>query len=362
MGSPVPAWAVSQIFLSGDLLTSVFSTLELEDCQAARVCLAWHEAWIATREGRRGLRDAMMPAASTFLSGFDGRPLPDSMCLVADPDGEFLLVGKTNNGAFGGAFIIMDAVGRTAFKGRSLHVAKLAAFVSMNRIYTVRRDADDKARLFSYALANGFPMVAENAIDLSSSSQDLNLYEPAPAAGLLFGIASSTADYDDGQQIDEIVAFDAHTLEFRCRFGKDVFAKSVDAMAVVGEELYVAERQRGCLQVFSLAGEHLRTIARGDWRQPGNLLHFDGRLYLVECDGDDEDHGDDVEEQNKAEKDWSEDRKAAGMRIFVLNLQGETLQVWKPAGNDFDYINGMYVLGRKLLVSTNASFFALKGL
>ena len=44
-------------------------------------------------------------------------------------------------------------------------------------------------------------------------------------------------------------------------------------------------------------------------------------------------HGREHEEvlvDHTEEEDWSlEDRKVSGRRIFVLNLQGETLQVWK---------------------------------
>ena len=116
-------------------------------------------------------------------------------------------------------------------------------------------------------------------------------------------------------------------------------------MALVGDELYVGDDAPGRLKVFSLAGAHLRTI-RGEWAEPYQLLHVDGRLYLSEF----EDTGD------------------TGHRIFVLTPQGETLQVWKPGEGEEPVT--MAVLGRRLLVMTrpvdetsvSPKLIALKGL
>ena len=155
------------------------------------------------------------------------------------------------------------------------------------------------------------------------------------------------------------------TASFAPRFGKSVIAKEALAMAVVGDELYVAEMQRGCLHVFSLAGEHLRTIPRGDWRQPIHLLHYNGRLYLRERAGDEEDHEGDEEEKSKAKEDWSEERRAAGKRIFVLTPQGETLQVWNTTSKEGEggeeeipYVQRMQFFGRKLIVRVGAGRYA----
>ena len=318
---PVPAWATTQIFLSGDLLPAIFATLEMEDCAAARVCSAWHETWTATDEGRRGLRDAELPACDDFDI--------EDYC-ASSPDGDFLCHTKN------GRLTIADASCRTVFTGQT---GMLPDIVSMGRLY---ESNDNWIR--SYAIADGLPMVAEHIEEEGRYGGFLSL-TLATAAGLLFAIGYPD-DYDNGE-VDEIVAFDAITLEVRNRFGKSVIAKEALAMAVVGDELYVAEKQRGCLHVFSLAGEHLRTIPRGDWRQPSQLLHYDGRLYLCEHPGDEEDHEGDEEEKSKANEDWSEERRPAGKRIFVLTPQGETLQVWSMHGSR---VWSMLLFGRKLLV------------
>ena len=311
----VPAWAVSQIFLSDDLLPWMFATLEMKDCAAASVCSAWRAAWIATEEGRRGLRHVEMPAF-----GYDIAEMP----IASSPAGDILC--HSNNDTL----TVVDAACRAVFTCQG---AKLPFLVSSCRLYELHQSNHIK----SYAMADDLPQIAEHIDDRYDGFTSLTL-----AAGLLFAIGFPY-EYADGA-VDEIVALDAETLVVRARFGKSVFAIEANGLAVIGDELYAAEKQRGCLQVFSLAGEHLRTIARGGWRQPDELLHYDGRLYLTEYAGLDEEHDDDEEE----EADWSEDRKAAGRRIFVLTPQGETLQVWKSPGGEF--LGPMHLFGRKLLV------------
>ena len=68
------------------------------------------------------------------------------------------------------------------------------------------------------------------------------------------------------------------------------------------------------LQVFSLAGEHRRSIT-GEWNRPAGLCFVKDRLYLVE-EADEED-----EEGELA-------YPLQGRRIFVLSLQGDILQVY----------------------------------
>ena len=86
-------------------------------------------------------------------------------------------------------------------------------------------------------------------------------------------------------------------------------------MVVAGEELFVCDTWNNRLQVFSLAGEHRRSIT-GEWDRPEALSYVKDRLYLIEMAGDEEDEeGELINPQ-------------AGRRIFVLSLQGETLQVY----------------------------------
>merc|ERR1712232_492099 len=86
-------------------------------------------------------------------------------------------------------------------------------------------------------------------------------------------------------------------------------------MGVVGEELFVCDSNNDRLQVFSLAGEHRRSIT-GKWKRPLALCFVKDRLYLVEeADTEEDDNGNLI-------------YPLRGRRIFVLSLQGETLQVY----------------------------------
>ena len=86
-------------------------------------------------------------------------------------------------------------------------------------------------------------------------------------------------------------------------------------MAVAGEELFVCDYGNDRLQVFSLAGEHRRSIT-GEWKRPLALCFVKDRLYLIEeQDYDRDDEGELI-------------NPLAGRRIFVLSLQGDVLQVY----------------------------------
>ena len=80
-------------------------------------------------------------------------------------------------------------------------------------------------------------------------------------------------------------------------------------MGCLTRELFVCGFGNDRLQVFSLAGEHRRSIT-GEWTLPQYLCCVKDRLYLVEqyIDGD-------------------EAYESQGRRILVLSLQGDILQV-----------------------------------
>ena len=120
--------------------------------------------------------------------------------------------------------------------------------------------------------------------------------------------------YEEDDTQDEIVALDAQTLQPRHRFGLSLLNYAC-GVAVVGEELFVCDTGNDRLQVFSLAGEHRRSIT-GEWKRPLSLCFVKDRLYLVEkADVDEDGEGELV-------------NPLRGRRIFVLSLQGETLQVY----------------------------------
>ena len=116
------------------------------------------------------------------------------------------------------------------------------------------------------------------------------------------------------KQYEEIIALDAQTLQPRYRFGL-LLLDFACGMVVVGEELFVCDTSNDRLQVFSLAGEHRRSIT-GEWKRPTGLCLVNDRLYLVEEVNSDEDY--------EGELFYP----LCGRRIFALSLQGDTLQVY----------------------------------
>ena len=112
---------------------------------------------------------------------------------------------------------------------------------------------------------------------------------------------------------DEIVALDAQTLEPRHRFGLSLLDEA-KGMAVRGEELFVCDSGNDRLQVFSLAGEHRRSIT-GEWKRPAGLCFVNGRLYLVE----------ESQELYEDEDESEPHDPLRGRRIFVLTSEGEKL-------------------------------------
>ena len=88
---------------------------------------------------------------------------------------------------------------------------------------------------------------------------------------------------------NEIIALDAQTLQLRHRFGLS-HLNSVGGMVVAGEELFVCDTWNDRLQVFSLAGEHRRSIT-GEWKRPLTLCFVKDRLYLLEEYDDEDDDG-----------------------------------------------------------------------
>jgi len=132
-------------------------------------------------------------------------------------------------------------------------------------------------------------------------------------SGLLFCLIFE----ETGDHRDEIVVLDAQTMQLRHRFGRGLL-DDVRQLAVGGDELYVCDAGNHRLQVFSLTGEHRRSVT-GEWRSPQSLCFARDRLYLIEQDPTEEDEDED--------EDTTGDTNLQGRRILVLSLQGDILQV-----------------------------------
>jgi len=175
------------------------------------------------------------------------------------------------------------------------------------------------------SLTHGGTQVAESNTDKWISSFVLG------PGGLLFCTLYEPGDPEQG----EIVALDAQTLQPSHRFGLSLL-NDVCGLAVVGEELFVCSYGNDRLQVFSLAGEHRRSIT-GEWKRPLALCFVKDRLYLVENANDEGEEGELVD-------------PLQGRRIFVLSLQGDTLQVYTNSVEGQFFDDSLCYFDGKLLV------------
>lgn len=323
LATPVPEWATASIFLSPDLLTSIFSSLDIEDCAVARSCKLWHRCWLDSDDFRRGLR-------------------ADSKCVLHQPEFEHGVHVERIIGPPSGAwFCLLVEMQDPNFEEAPL-CAVYMADSSMSRV-------QDMHKLVSHGVVRGCAteeklyMSVKNRVTCYSASfvhqlqghanltvQTRAFAEMALApAGTLF-----VAAYDrlGGLGEDEVCALDPSTLAIRYKFGRGMFLCHIQGLAVDDESVYVGDDATLKIIVFNLAGERLREIC-GSWSIPCELCYFDGRLYLLE--------------------DWrvGSSKSDVGKRILTLKTSGEQLGVWESGGHA---ARNIVVAGRRLVITLHA--------
>jgi len=288
---PLAQRAVEGVLLSSDLLPPhLLAPLQLEDCAAAAVCSRWAEDWKATGEGWRRLRKVDFP--QDLLPHW-----PYSMAVIPGDD-EYIDELVVQSGSM--AHILGRGMRKiTSFK---LPTSSGTIAASEEFLYVTGRGRIIPGRITS---------LTHDGIEVATWEDQKCIGRPVLGPdGLLFCMICNSADYG----YDEIVALDAETLQPRHRFGHSTLYEAC-SMVVVGEELFVSNYDDDGLQVFSFTGEHRRSIT-GEWKRPLDLCFVKDRLYLIE------DHdGNEVDEQGELIY------PLVGRRIFVLSLQGDTLQV-----------------------------------
>ena len=295
---PLPQWAVEGVLLSSDLVPHLLAPLQLEDGVAAAVCSRWAEGWKATSEGRRRLRKVALDFPRDLL----GVPALDMAAL-----GDELVV---ISGDYHTDITTVCLFGRDLSSGTTFYLPTMFAEVAASEEFIYACDSlgfDEGIHCFSYTGTE----VTEVA--KYEEPQKRAAYPVLGPGGLLFCVLMSSDAEELDETQDEIVALDAQTLQPRHRFGLSLL-NGAGGMAVVGEELFVCDSGNDRLQIFSLGGEHRRSIT-GEWKRPRSLCFVKDRLYLVE------DAADYNEEGNRI-------NTLQGRRIFVLSLLGETLQVY----------------------------------
>ena len=313
--NPLDHEMVERVLLSPDLVPHILGPLGLEDGAAAVVCSQWLTGWSATNAPRRRLKQVPLdfPEAIGNCAGLQ---------MAGTPDGR--LVVRTCTGMH-----ILD---------RSMRVLQTVATARIAANGVIAADNDSifggtgATRPMCRSTHDG-KAVAQYEVELGSHNTSPVL---APG-GLLFCVMRGAIL---GVQVDpdEIIALDAQTLQLRHRFGLGLL-RETSQMAVVRDELYVCDTGNHRLQVFSLTGEHRRSIT-GEWREPEKLCFAKDRLYLVE-------------RELWREEDTDEDVAAPvkGRRILVLSLQGDILQVFTHPAEPTAVFTSICCFDHKLLAS-----------
>ena len=297
---PLPRWAVERVLLSPDLVPPILAPLKAEDGAAAAVCSQWLDGWKATNEPRRRLKqvpldlpEKLVSWLGTSYAGYDG-----CLQMVATSDGRLAI--HTGSGV--------------RFYDRSMSERSRA---QEDRDYPGYFFAADDASLFFSTTDADVPEVSvlrrtsyDGTVAAEYRLEDHGFSRPVLApGGLLFCVLCENSEGDPTFEPDAIIAVDAQTLQPRHRFGLGLL-NDAHQLVVVADELYVCDTGNDRLQVFSLSGEHRRSIT-GDWKSPMSLCFAKDRLYLVESDRQDD-------------RDPS---PVQGRRILVLSLEGDILQV-----------------------------------
>ena len=334
---PVPQWAVEKVLLSNDLVPHLLAPLQLEDGAAAAVCSVWSEGWRATSEGRRRLRE--VPFA------FPEELIKEDMRIAVIPGAEKKLVvrfvqERSCHYILDRDMAIISTIGSLdTFPHYSEGFA-----CDEQSIFVMGSSCNTSIPPFDGAMGNTDNAVIQLLHDsgqvvlhdgsnffLHAPQEEYHEEYTAPVlapGGLLFCKADNYGD-GAGGSFSDIIALDAQTLQLRYRFGRSLL-RDPSGMAVVGDELFVCDEIN--LEVFSLAGEHRRSIT-GEWKTPVLLRCVNDRLYLVEGD---EANGDPL----------------CGRRILVLSLQGDLLESYVlPHEDHYRYIQEVCYFDGKLLAS-----------
>jgi hypothetical protein len=307
--TPLPHWAVDRVLLSPDLTPHLLGPLVAEDGAAAAVCTQWLAGWKATNEPRRWLKQVPLDFPEEIDDTY-------GMAMASTPDGRLVVRARAKVHILDRSMRVLQTV--AGEYGGSIAASDDSIF-SCPRDSSLCRSTYDGTTVAEYRL----------------EEYQFCCHVLAPG-GLLFCVSYK----EEGDDRDEIIiGLDAQTLQLRHRFGLGLL-NDAGRLAVVGDELYACDAGNHHLQVFSLTGEHRRSIT-GEWRSPRLLCCVKDRLYLIEHDHEVGEDGEPVEPEFPLQ----------GRRVLVLSLQGEILQVVTNPREPSATFRSICCFGRKLLVS-----------
>ena len=299
--NPLPHEMVERVLLSPDLVPHILGPLEAEDGAAAAVCSQWLAGWKATNEPRRRLKQVPLNLPEVLATG-------EELQMAGTPDGRLLVRTCTEVHILDRSMRVLQTVASLAYGG-SIESQSASSHDSI--------DADDDSVFYVSYHPQALHRSSHDGIAAAEYQLEGHCFHCPVLApgGLLFCVMYEQDDHN-GDHRDEIIALDAQTLQLRHRFGQELL-NDARQLVVAGDEVYACDACMHRLQVFSLTGEHRRSIT-GEWRSPDQLCVVKDRLYLVEQEHELDDYeGEDTPEANPLQ----------GRRILVLSLQGGILQV-----------------------------------
>ena len=302
--SSLPQALVEGVLLSADLTPHILGPLGTEDGACAAVSSQWLTGWNETNETRRRLKQVPFEFPEEIDTG-------GGLDMTSTPDGRLVVRTATE----------VHILDRTMRVSQTLGSMCSIAAASNDSIF----GCVDRTLLRSTI---GGALVAQFQLE------GYYLIYPvlAAAVGLLFCVI-----YLDGEAArDEIIALDAQTLQLRHRVGQGLL-DAVGDLVVVGNELYVCDTGKDCLQVFSFTGEHRRSIT-GEWSRPLRLCFAKDRLYLVE-------------NEQSVGLPLPDRTSTRGRRLLVLSMQGDILQVITHPTEPSARFQSILCFDGKLLVS-----------
>jgi hypothetical protein len=311
--TPLQHEMVERVLLSPDLVPAILGPLETEDGAAAAVCSQWLAGWNATNEPRRRLKQVPLDFPEEFVA--------DEMEMAATPDGRLVVCDGYKARILDSSMRLLQTV--------TLRVPHLDP--ALNQAHLIAASDDS---IFHCAF-EGLQRSSHDGTLAAEYQLEYQLfYGPVLAPGGLVFCVMYIEGAGDPEQ-EEIIALDAQTLQPRHRFGLGLLNDATQ-LAVVGDELFACDAGNHRLQVFSLTGEHRRSVT-GQWRSPEILCFAKDRLYLVEQErhGNEDEHADELQ----------------GRRLLVLSLQGDLLQVVTHPTEPTAEFKSMCCVDRKLLAS-----------
>ena len=317
----LPHELVEGVLLSPDLVPRILGPLGMGDAAAAAVCSQWLLGWTATNETpwRRRLKRVPLELPEELAGMLARGNMADT------PDGRLVVSAGSQICIFDRSTGVLQTVpgawdGFIAANDDSIFI------VVGTNLQTLRRSSHDGTTIAEY-------------------QRDGDEFRAAALSegGCLFCIA-----HNHDEMEDEIIALDARTMQPRHRFGLGLL-NDPHHLIVVGDELYVCDTGNDRLQVFSLTGEHRRSVT-GEWSAPKNLCFARDRLYLIERD---------PSERQGFLPDGSHNL-VQGRRVLVLSLQGDILQVFEHLTEPFAKFYSICCFGDTLLAGYHTGGIVLR--